>query len=76
MVLLLPAGNSCDSSCTAGTNAKSATSIDKKEFDSTPMPFYKLMQRLFPVILRLAAGQVGMSAIPMLVWPFWSAYCD
>jgi hypothetical protein len=59
MVLLLPADTNCDVSCMAGTNAKSATSIDKKEFDSTPMPFYKLMQRLFPVILCLAASQVG-----------------
>lgn len=42
----------------AGTNAKSATSIDKQEFDSTPTPFHKLMQRRFPVILRLAVSQV------------------
>jgi hypothetical protein len=42
----------------AGTNAKSAASIDKQEFDSTPTPFHKLMQRLFPVILRLAVSQV------------------
>lgn len=47
-----------DSSWVAGTNAKAATSIDKQEFDSTPTPFYKIMQRLFPVILRLAVSQV------------------
>ena len=39
-----------------GTNAKHSPAHKDTEYEATPTRFYGVMRRLFPVLLRLAAG--------------------
>ena len=42
--------------CASGTNAKHSPAHKDVEYEATPTRFYGVMRRLFPVLLRLAAG--------------------
>ncbi len=42
--------------CTSGLNAKHSPAHKDVEYEATPTRFYGVMRRLFPVLLRLAAG--------------------